>query len=614
MWPDEDAVFLEIYEKVTISQREDSLFMHSEKRQEKLILTPLGITMNTDEVSHSDFFKLVNLEAATFIPQKKGFKKVEVDDFTTKDVLSGSVFHDDVKETSFLYPGLTEGSKAYLEYTEEVADVRFFPPTYFISYLPVNKMVFEIEFPASVDVFVQKQNMDRIEYHFTEELVGDKVIWRWEADSLPVIKIHPSAPNIRYYAPHLLPRVRFFEHNGETVQVLEYVYDLYQWYSGWIDSINLEDEVEEIQMVLDSILEPGMTDIEIVEAGYVWVQDNIKYIAMEAGYEGFIPREAAVVCRRRYGDCKDMTSLLTQMIRQAGVEEVYPVWIGTRDIPYSYYDVPSPLSDNHMVAVYIPEGGETIILDATSEHLPFGYPSGFIQGKEGLVAIEPYNEFKVITIPVMSSEKNHLVDSVFVEIHSDSLVGSGLRSATGYFRSFWETQLSDRTGERLIQFLRSDLQKGSNKFTLKDAEVLESGKRSEALQVKYDFAIPDFVIDVGDELFVNLNLETPFKNSEWEVDRDVPIEFRHTSEREFVVSLAIPSGYELAALPSEFKYDGKNLFFSTIYEQADEVITLRTLVKLKNTLIPSREVPEWNDAIKEFSPAYLQVLSLKKTK
>jgi hypothetical protein len=129
-WPEEDAVFLLVHEKVTITQQGDSLFSVAEKWEDRLILSSTGAAMNTGEVSHSDFFQLTELKAATLLPQKKKYKEVAVEDFTTKDVLSGSVFHDDMKETSFLYPGLEPGAQTRLYHKEHIADIRFFHPAY----------------------------------------------------------------------------------------------------------------------------------------------------------------------------------------------------------------------------------------------------------------------------------------------------------------------------------------------------------------------------------------------------------------------------------------------------------------------------------------------------
>ena len=118
---------------------------------------------------------------------------------------------------------------------------------------------------------------------------------------------------------------------------------------------------------------------------YKWVQQNIKYVAFENGMEGFIPREANLVCSRRYGDCKDMASIMTAMLQHAGVT-AYFVWIGTRSLPYEYSQVPLPIADNHMISA-IKLDTSFIFLDGTDSHCVFGTPPEHIQGKDALIAI-----------------------------------------------------------------------------------------------------------------------------------------------------------------------------------------------------------------------------------
>ena len=133
-----------------------------------------------------------------------------------------------------------------------------------------------------------------------------------------------------------------------------------------------------------------MLDLQII---FNWVQDNIRYIAFEDGLGGFIPRDAASVCNKRYGDCKDMANLLFEMLNHAGIE-AYRAWIGTRNRPYKYKEVPTPMVDNHMITAVIIDG-ETIFLDATDSYVPFGLPSAFTQTKEALLGIDE-NSYNIV--------------------------------------------------------------------------------------------------------------------------------------------------------------------------------------------------------------------------
>ena len=112
------------------------------------------------------------------------------------------------------------------------------------------------------------------------------------------------------------------------------------------------------------------------------MQDNIRYIAFEDGLAGFIPATAQEVFKSKYGDCKGMANLMTEMLKLAGLE-AYMTWIGTRHIPYDY-TLPSLAVDNHCISTVI-IGGKEYFLDGTEKYIPFGDYAWRIQGKEVLI-------------------------------------------------------------------------------------------------------------------------------------------------------------------------------------------------------------------------------------
>src|SRR5690606_2607375 len=97
-------------------------------------------------------------------------------------------------------------------------------------------------------------------------------------------------------------------------------------------------------------------------------------------------REAHLVCQRKYGDCKDMASLLVTMCKEAGLKAFY-TWIGTRSKPYKYQETPLPVADNHMICT-IELDGKFIFLAGTGVNIPFGIPPYNLQGKDALVHID----------------------------------------------------------------------------------------------------------------------------------------------------------------------------------------------------------------------------------
>ncbi len=62
------------------------------------------------------------------------------------------------------------------------------------------------------------------------------------------------------------------------------------------------------------------TEAERVARALQWVQREIRYVSVSLGESAYRPASPDVVLERRYGDCKDVTLLLTTVLREAGVD------------------------------------------------------------------------------------------------------------------------------------------------------------------------------------------------------------------------------------------------------------------------------------------------------
>src|SRR5437868_9894168 len=57
----------------------------------------------------------------------------------------------------------------------------------------------------------------------------------------------------------------------------------------------------------------------------LFVQHDVRYVAIELGIGGWQPHTAADVFSHHYGDCKDKATLLSSMLKQVGIESFYVV-------------------------------------------------------------------------------------------------------------------------------------------------------------------------------------------------------------------------------------------------------------------------------------------------
>ena len=82
-----------------------------------------------------------------------------------------------------------------------------------------------------------------------------------------------------------------------------------------------------------------------------------------------------------------------------------------------------------MIATY-KSGNEYYFLDATSEFLPMGTPSSFIQGKEVLLSKGP-GEYEVAEVADVAVDRNGGVDSIFARIEEGKACGAWRESTAG---------------------------------------------------------------------------------------------------------------------------------------------------------------------------------------
>lgn len=88
-----------------------------------------------------------------------------------------------------------------------------------------------------------------------------------------------------------------------------------------------------------------------------FVQDDIRYFGFEVGLNSHKPESPLKVLNQRYGDCKGKSFLLSELLKDIGVES-YPMLVNTSTGETIGQRIPSPNLFNHCVVNYVYEGEE----------------------------------------------------------------------------------------------------------------------------------------------------------------------------------------------------------------------------------------------------------------
>jgi hypothetical protein len=377
-----------------------------------------------------------------------------------------------------------------------------------------------------------------------------------------------------------------------------------------VKDLEKEEPSKDLVSIVNGLKKAGDTEEETVKKIFYWVQNNIRYVAFEQGMRGFIPHNGSYVCEKRYGDCKDMASIIVSMLQIAGIKG-YPTWIGTRDIPYSYTSLPTPMVDNHMIATYISKDGHYYFLDATDSKLPFGMPSSMIQGKEALIGKGP-DKYEVKRVPEIAKEVNVVTDSVTLSIKENELIGKGEAALHGYAKVFSAYRMDRVEKDDTKQYVTQLLGKGSNKFYLDDYAIRHLDDRDRPTEISYSFRIGDYFQKIGDEIYVNLNLDKDHYNHYITASRTTPWETDYKYIKKEISILEIPEGYEIDFLPEDIKAEGKSVGIDVTYQATGQKIIMQKNFYIDFLLMTPDQFNDWNESIKRLSEVYKEAIILKK--
>lgn len=607
-YPSENAVFTVRKETASVMADANGVQISTTNTEELVLLTDQVNGYNERKIYFSSFNKVSNIVAKTISADNS---VAVARDIAITDEISPGTFFDDYKAHRVLFPNLQKGSKLSLNYTEKLSEPHFFSRFFFSSYAPVELAQYSVVAAEGVKLRWKMFGLKEGEYEYTQTPQGKNTLHTWQVKNVKRINTEPDAPSYSYYAPHVIVLIDSYTWKGETKKLLADENALYSWYYSLVDKVNTEESTE-IKHVADSLTKDLKTDAEKVKAVFYWVQDHIKYVAFEDGMGGFIPRESKLVCSRRFGDCKDMASIITSLCHAAGVKSVYLTWIGTRDIPYTYADVPAPMSDNHMIATYI-ENGNYYFLDGTGRNLPFGTPTAMIQGKEALIG-KGAGQYEVVKVPEMTAEINRRIDTIEINVVKNMLQGKGSALLSGYDKINFAYRINGLNDQKKKdELLTSLVAKGNNKFTSGDFKTGYFTDRSRPAEVTYNWQLSDYARENGNEIYINMHLNKWFRNDLLDATkRDVGREMEYKYHDTFVYILNIPAGYKPTYVPEGLRFEHPLFNFNIHYTTKGGKIICEQSITINTLLIKTSDFEDWNKMVKQLNKIYNESVILEK--
>lgn len=604
-FPDAMAVWLDRKTDIELTWKNGEIKVQ-QKEFEDLLFTKEESSnfAGSNSVYFSYFYKLKNWDAFTLLPDGK---KIKVTNSTTKS-RSSFVFYDDSKEIEFLYPAISKGARGITNVDYELTDPHLLSPFYFENYFPTASATIAITYPEELELnYLVKGNKDIVQVK--KETKKGKTTLTFEAQNVAPVNFYGDAPPSSYFLTHVI----FYIQKAKTAQGVMAPYlgttkELAKHYYSNIADLDIAGG-KEVKEVTDSLIKGLRTQEEKAKAIYKFVQQSVRYIAFEEGMGGFIPRNPELVCTRRYGDCKDKSALLVSMLRYAGLKAEF-TWIGSRQLPYRYSEVPLPITDDHMICA-LELNGKTIFLDATDSYIPFETPASHIQGKEAFIVSSP-DQFKIITVPTAEPGYSLFDDTTYLRIENKQLKGKIKIHTTGYETNDLLHRLESRTGKAREDYLQAYCYRGNNKVAIKNIKVDIDTLAHHAV-ITADFELPDYAKFLGNEVYINMNLLKIYTGQEIDFPkRKIPIEYDFKSTMRHVVVLDLADGYKVSEMPALKNYQNEVWGVQLSSKQADGKLYYTREFKNNNLYLYPDAFEKWNKVLENLFPVYKQSTVISK--
>jgi hypothetical protein len=333
----------------------------------------------------------------------------------------------------------------------------------------------------------------------------------WEVENVPAVEVEPEMPPFLTIASRM--DIKYFPRNPALrAKTTGSWNDIGVWYANLTSASRAPSPALQ-QKVTE--LTAGISDpLKKMQLLAAYVQQQIRYVAIEVGIGGLQPHPATDVFKHQYGDCKDKVTLLGAMLNQIGVDSYYVMIDTHRGIVNP--DFPS-LRGNHMImairlpkevtantlyaTVDDPQLGRLLFFDPTDEFVPLGYLPPELQQNYGLV-ITP-DSGKLFLLPMLPPTTNRLLRTATLTLGPTGNLGGEVNelrwgAPAGDSRAqFVGSSPSDR--EKVVEkFLGAFL----NNFTLTNATVGNLEKYDENFILHYQFVVEGYAKTAGNLLIL----------------------------------------------------------------------------------------------------------------
>jgi hypothetical protein len=569
-------------------------------REAYKILRPEGRERGTVGVFFNRERKITNLHGWCIPATGKDYEVKDKDAIDRAAPIEGGELVSDVRYRVLQIPAPDPGNIVGYEYEVEEQPFWLQDTWQFQEIDPVRESHYSLQLPPG---WVFKASWLSHAEIKPDETRGN--VLQWAVSDVTGIRHEPDMPPWRGVAGQMV--VSFFP-SGGTAQKNEFLdwQGMGTWYghllSGQMDvSEPIKHEVTGL-----TTGKPGV--LQKMQAIALFVQHDIRYVAIELGIGGWQPHAAQDVFSHRYGDCKDKATLMRTMLRQIGVDS-YHVVINTergsvtRDMPAHHgfnhailaLKLPDDVKDPSLIAVIEhPKLGRILFFDPTDHLTPFGQIRGPLQANYALLVTPDGGE--LVELPQQPSAMNSIQRVAKLALDANGMlkgdveeVRLGDRASAERWRLHSATNSADR-----IKPIESLLAGSLSSFHIVKASIVNFERTDQPFGLNYSFQSDKYAKNAGPLLLVRPRVLGNKSSGilETKEARKFPLEFDGPSRDTDSFDITLPPGYEVDELPPPMDVDYSFASYHSKTEANGRTLHYSRSLEIKELSVPVSKMEE----------------------
>jgi hypothetical protein len=547
-----DAVLLYSETSVTIISSEK---MRTQVREAYKILRPNGRNHGTVEVPFDGQSKIDSLHGWCIPAQGKDYEVKEKDAIESA-YMPNFVLASDAKVKILQIPAPDVGNIVGYEYETEERPIFLQDIWGFQEHDPVRESHYSLQLPPGWEYKASWLNHPEV-----KPTQAGSNSWQWVLSDIKEIRHEPLMPPLDGVAGRMV--LSFFTSEKVALNSNMDWNAMGKWYSNLIGE--RIDASPEVKQQVASLTGSKATPLQKMQAVAGFVQEDIRYVAIELGVGGYQPHPAAEVFAHRYGDCKDKATLVRSMLREIGIDSYHVVIYTERGAVTP--QTPAHHGFNHAIlAVKLPDGvadpsliatvdhprlGKLLFFDPTDELTPFGQIRGELQANYGLLVTPDGGE--LVELPQQPSSMNSIQRRAKLTLDTmGTLKGEveemriGDRASSERWRLRTVTKDADR-----IKPIEDVLSSSLSSFHITRASLVKLQRTDQPFGFNYSFESPNYAKNAGNLLLVRPRVigNKGLGFLETKEPRKFPIEFEGPARDTDTFEITIPPGYVVDDLP-----------------------------------------------------------------